>query len=194
MKHSLTLIALLVFCGSFSGQEVSFSGACNDGKVDLFWETNPDINCDYFCVERSFNFINFETVGIVYSSGKSSQRYNFEADPSGSEAWYRLKQVDFDGAYKLFEPVFVICAGSSDLETANVFYNSSSHHFVFENLPVGVDIRVMIVNTEMLQPIEFVILKSLSRYEMYPGELFSGLYVIKLECGAGVRTFKLLLE
>ena len=80
--------------------------AVNNNTVNLSWVTQNETNNDRFEVERSFDELDFQTVGIIFSAGdnsNTSNSYNFNdklSDLNGHEvAYYRLKQVDIDGNY-----------------------------------------------------------------------------------------------
>lgn len=73
-------------------------------SVDLFWETNSELQNDHYEVERSFDMKSFKTVGLVLgpiaSDGQLSQ-YGFRDDARNiknhNAIYYRLKQVDIEG-------------------------------------------------------------------------------------------------
>ncbi len=72
-------------------------------KVYLNWQTASEINTRHFEVERSFDGINFERIGIIHSKGDSEIIQNYsviDAVPNMGSNYYRLKIVDFDGYYE----------------------------------------------------------------------------------------------
>lgn len=72
-------------------------------KANLVWETESEVNNDYFEVQRSTDGFKFERLGIVEGSGTTSfsNSYNFvDENPYRGVSYYRLKQVDFDGQYE----------------------------------------------------------------------------------------------
>lgn len=88
---------------------INFQGTLReDGKgVHLSWRTNFEQNNKHFEVERSFNGIEWTTVGTVKGAGNSSVVVNYEFDDqlgkitmARNDLYYRLKQVDEDGKYK----------------------------------------------------------------------------------------------
>lgn len=71
------------------------------GAALLKWSTAAEINNDYFLVQRTVNGIEFETIGIVDGAGNSSalNHYDFtDTAPLDGLSYYRLVQIDFDGA------------------------------------------------------------------------------------------------
>jgi len=103
--------------------------ASENGKV-ITWQTGSEINNDYFEIERSFDAKSFETIAIKNGAGNSTTILNYSFvdtnSPKSNSAnvYYRLKQVDFDGAFK-YSPISVV---SNDLKS-NVIQNEISKNF-----------------------------------------------------------------
>jgi len=79
---------------------VSFLSETFEDKVELKWETASEVNNDYFVVERMVND-EWEAVGQVVGNGTTNQinYYTYtdhEVDVTVN-AYYRLRQIDFDG-------------------------------------------------------------------------------------------------
>src|SRR5690606_21142025 len=75
-------------------------------EVHLAWETNVEINNDYFEVERSLDLENWETINRQKGAGNSSSpvRYGaIDSEPPSGTIYYRLKQIDFDGKESISE-------------------------------------------------------------------------------------------
>ena len=71
----------------------------------LQWTTASEINNSHFDIERSYDGRTFEVVGEVAGNGNSQHQIEYSyTDASVSKVqntvYYRLKQVDFDGAYE----------------------------------------------------------------------------------------------
>ncbi len=81
-------------------QLLFFKANYANGQVNLTWATASEINNHYFSIERSTDLENIEVVGYVAGAGNSSQviSYNFtDFTPLMGQAYYRLRQTDFDG-------------------------------------------------------------------------------------------------
>jgi len=79
--------------------------AIDDQQALLNWATASEINNNYFDLERSYDAIHWEWVGNVTGNGTTNQLtdYSFRDKSiatSKNTAYYRLKQVDFDGAFE----------------------------------------------------------------------------------------------
>ena len=73
--------------------------------ADLHWATASELNNNYFDVERSYDAIHWEWVGNVTGNGTTNQLTDYRFTDksiatSQNTAYYRLKQVDYDGAFE----------------------------------------------------------------------------------------------
>jgi hypothetical protein len=95
---------------------LSFNGDCNEGQVNLTWQTATEHNSDYFEVEKSRDGMNWQVLTTVNAAGNSTQLLNYEAtDAQGMEGnnYYRLTQVDIDGTTKTYDVINVSCSGTA---------------------------------------------------------------------------------
>ncbi|MCB0508283.1 MAG: T9SS type A sorting domain-containing protein [Bacteroidetes bacterium] len=77
--------------------------ALPNNTTDLKWTTASEHNNDYFEVQRSTDGTNWITLGTVDGNGNSAYTHNYtynDEHPESGINYYRLKQVDFDGAFK----------------------------------------------------------------------------------------------
>jgi hypothetical protein len=93
---------------------LSFSADCFDGGVKLTWVTASELNSDYFEIERSRDGFNWDLVLNKPAAGNSNQVLTYEVDDKGSKLfddilYYRLKQFDFDGYYKIYDAISINC-------------------------------------------------------------------------------------
>ena len=73
----------------------------NDNKVLVTWSTGNEVNNDHFEVERSNTPTNFRGIGVIKSSASTTNihTYNFtDVAPLNGVSYYRIKQIDKDGA------------------------------------------------------------------------------------------------
>jgi hypothetical protein len=79
-------------------------------NVELNWNTESEAGNKGFEIQRSANSDNWETIGFVQGNGDTQvkQAYGFfDRQPYSGANYYRLKQIDFDGKYTLFNIVSV---------------------------------------------------------------------------------------
>jgi len=80
-----------------------FKGRLDNGKTFLTWETASEINNDYFEVEHNTDGRTFTMLDKVQGNGTTSNTNKYEyldKNPASNDNYYRLKQVDFDGAFE----------------------------------------------------------------------------------------------
>jgi hypothetical protein len=74
-------------------------------NVQLQWATASELNFDYFGIEKSFDAITFFQIGKVDGHGTSTIKHNYsfiDEKATLGRAYYRLREVDFDGYEKTF--------------------------------------------------------------------------------------------
>ncbi|MCC6286988.1 MAG: T9SS type A sorting domain-containing protein [Chitinophagaceae bacterium] len=83
----------------------------NENNALLNWQTASEINNNYFEIEKSNDAVNFTAIGRVYSKGNSNvtSSYKFLDNNAGTtgKIYYRLKQVDNDGASSYSSTVYI---------------------------------------------------------------------------------------
>ncbi|MEX1191798.1 MAG: hypothetical protein WEA99_07465 [Brumimicrobium sp.] len=90
---------------------ISFSGESKEKYNQINWVTGAEVNNDYFDVERSTDGYNFNKIGTVDGAGNSIEatEYKFlDYDQRIGTTYYRLRQYDFDGKFKLHEKIISI--------------------------------------------------------------------------------------
>jgi hypothetical protein len=83
-----------------------FKARPEEDNVSLSWATATEHNNDLFIVERSSDGILFSEVLRIQGAGNSTEETDYvEIDPAPltGRSYYRLKQVDFDGATEVFD-------------------------------------------------------------------------------------------
>ncbi|MFK7810507.1 MAG: T9SS type A sorting domain-containing protein [Saprospiraceae bacterium] len=87
---------------------IRFTANTVGSEVVLDWATATEDNNDYFLVEHSLDGKNFTPIDQVRGKGTTSetQQYTYvHTNPFFGQNYYRLKQVDFDGAFEYFDVV-----------------------------------------------------------------------------------------
>ncbi len=90
-----------------------FNASIKNGKNTLTWKTHNEDNNEKFEVQRSDDGKSFETIGVEMSkaeNGNSSAVLNYQfidENPLNGINYYRLKQVDKNGQFKLYDVQFI---------------------------------------------------------------------------------------
>lgn len=80
-----------------------FSATSKGENVDLQWKTESETNSAYFAVERGTDGAQFLEIGRVTAHGNSTARRDYawtDHHPLAGNNYYRLRQVDADGAFE----------------------------------------------------------------------------------------------
>jgi hypothetical protein len=114
------------------------------GDVVVAWSTSAELNNAFFSLERSSDGTAFEEINMQEGAGTSTtfHAYQFtDETPLAGTSYYRLKQVDFGGAYT-YSQIRVVSAasafagndGSSAPFNFYVYPNPSTGVFKFTNV------------------------------------------------------------
>ncbi|MEP5614175.1 MAG: T9SS type A sorting domain-containing protein, partial [Cyclobacteriaceae bacterium] len=82
---------------------IYFRGLAEENQVRLEWATATELNNDRFEIEHSLDGITFEKISEISGNGTTSHEteYGFtDSKPALGVNYYRLKQVDYDGAFE----------------------------------------------------------------------------------------------
>ena len=94
---------------------INFNAEPVNQNVLVTWTTASEVNNDYFQIERSQDAVNYEVVGIIDGAGNSNQTLNYQLvdkKPYQGISYYRLRQIDFNGDFEVFDPVAVNFSGN----------------------------------------------------------------------------------
>ncbi|TAL65136.1 MAG: T9SS type A sorting domain-containing protein, partial [Bacteroidetes bacterium] len=82
---------------------ITFNGEYNNSYILLNWKTSSEINNRGFEILKSSNTKNWEVIGFINGQGttiKLNNYYFIDKNIVSEKNYYRLKQIDLDGAYK----------------------------------------------------------------------------------------------
>ncbi len=94
--------------GTLPVELISFEASNHNGNCKLIWSTATELNNDGFEVERSYNGIDFEVISFIEGNGTTNEvkNYQFLDKEVAAAAYYRLRQIDFDGAFEFSPTVY----------------------------------------------------------------------------------------
>lgn len=168
----------------------------DDIWVDLQWTTASEQFNRNFEIERSYDGEQFERIGSILSQGNSTatQRYQTKVRESKS-AYYRLRQVDYDGTNTLSAIRYV--EGSSTIDVFNLYpnptmnevrlYSSQSPDTIIELEVFGIDSRKLIHIKGELTELNEVLVQEVPQFQ-------AGIYMVRVTAGRDVSTLKLVVN
>lgn len=107
-------------------------------SVYIDWKTASETNNDYFTIERSLDGVVWEQIDVIDGHGTTSQQHSYvsiDHNPYPGEInYYRLKQVDLDGAFKIFNTVAIFI--NDPVSQFSIYPNPANENATIEfNIP-----------------------------------------------------------
>ena len=124
----------------------SFVGKVEEDIIQLSWTTLSEANNAGFEIEKSINGHDFVNIGSVEGTGNSLRvtTYAFVDDhPNNGTNYYRLKQVDFDGAFEYSTVIAVDFWKESPLE----LYPNPVRDQLFITTGIQDDVTIRVIAT-----------------------------------------------
>ncbi len=112
----------------------SFQVRKMNDRVRIFWTTLSEINNDIFLIQRTTDFNNIEDIASINGAGNSRVEESYEhydANPTSGISYYRLKQVDFDGAFTVSDWK-AVNFDSEQKEEVTVFNDVENRHAILQ--------------------------------------------------------------
>ena len=141
---------------------VSFKGNVYEGQlVELNWITASEKDNDGFEIERSYTGLEFEVIDFVEGRGTVNEwnEYQFIDNFTIASAYYRLKQIDFDGQFS-YSPTIYVSIVDKEMNSLKAYPNPSFDSFRFQGSPNEIyDLRLIGLDGQECLKIESVSLR-----------------------------------
>ena len=129
----------------------SFSAVGTRYGVQLNWQTATEINNQRFEIERSNDSQNFTIVGSVNGRGTTTEKSSYSFVDKGineGKYFYRLKQVDYNGAYEYSQVIEVEFSVPQEFVLAQNYPNPFNPATTLSfGLPVESNITLSVYNS-----------------------------------------------
>lgn len=177
----------------------SFAARLKGESVEVVWETETELDNDYFTVQRTMDGEYFEEVVRIDGQGTSTtpKRYSaYDHQPLPGRGYYRLRQTDFDGTISYSKLVAV------DIPASNfriVYPNPSNGDDIFLSFPSsdnGKTARVRIADLngrEVFESGALVIDANDTHLRMHD-TVSPGVYILSVAVESEVKHFKLIVH
>ncbi|RLD46444.1 MAG: hypothetical protein DRI86_03135 [Bacteroidetes bacterium] len=163
--------------GSLPISLLDFNGKISDNYNTLYWETATEENVDFFEIERLDIADNStSTIGRAEAIGNSNtiQHYYLEDTTPVVKAFYRLKEVDYDGIVTKFDWI-TLDRNKTNTRTIDIYPNPAHNYISFSNLNEKALIEIYSFDGEIILN---KILNNCSKLDI--SNLKKGLYLIKI--------------
>jgi hypothetical protein len=175
----------------------NFDGRLKWNNVTLNWSVSMQEKNKGFEIERSYDGVNFRSIGFVEASKFiSAGNYMFRDDEIAQENnYYRLRQIDQDNHYE-FSKVILVKSPKVFSATFKVL-NNPFDHFIdvqFENIKTGkTEIRLLdIQGKEIIKKSQVINNVSRVRIELGAVYLEKGMFLLEVTSGNNKYVAKVL--
>jgi len=165
----------------FLGMEVECS---NGGYNTVTWKTASESNSDYFVLERSRDGIHWTEITELKAAGTSNKENHYTHYDLGAgryfEGYYQLTQVDYDGKFKIYDPVSVQCNKEAEYQVA-VYPNPVTDKMlvtVYSLKSSHIEIDLTNLSGQILTQRAFELEKGMNVFEFDLASYKKGLYII----------------
>ena len=165
--------------------------------ADLHWATASETNNSHFEIERSYDGRTFETVGNVTGNGTTSQLidYNYTDETiakSQNTAYYRLKQVDYDGAYEYSDVRVVRFDGNAEVFEIAAYPNPFNNEVTIRvNAKEPYTIQVTDINGVVVLSVDHTESRT---HRLDVSEYTAGVYIIEVTSTQGTKHLKVIKQ
>ncbi len=176
-----------------------FTASEYNGKVLLSWRTLAEVNNDYFIIEKSTDGDNWEEIIVMSGMGHSSSPTDYSAiDLNGCSGicFYRLTQVDFDGAYEVFKAIkygFETVGNLSITVTPNPMLNEANITFSVPTLGTY-DFSVISQTGQLVYEAQVLGTEGLNQFSFSVSNWTKGLYHFVLKDNSGNKVQEKVLK
>ena len=112
-------------CGALPVVLLNFRVKEDQGQAVLDWTTAKELDNDYFIIEKMTSADSkFEEIGKINGNGttESTSYYSFIDSQFNQDSYYKITQVDYDGASESFGPLVLVKEHSNHLNLHITIY------------------------------------------------------------------------
>ena len=187
----------------------SFTAKTGDESVVLNWQTATETNNKGFEIQRAAGTVSqhnaqFKTIGFIQGNGTTTElsRYNFtDNSPVQGKSIYRLKQIDFNGTFRIYGPVEADYQGVIDYSLSQNYPNPFNPSTIINYaLPQAGNVEIKIYNLLGAEVATLVNeYKEAGKYSVefstdnLANKIGSGVYFYSIKTGSFVKTMKMML-
>jgi len=166
----------------------SFKGNETQKTNTLNWQTAAEINNDYFEVERSIDGRDFKVIGMEEGNGTTtlSSRYRFIDHSPLKTGYYRLRQVDFDGAFEYSDIIMVEREDNGVKQDLRIYPNPVKDNMKIEYQTAKsqeVTVSVMNMTGQILSVQNVTSQEGRNILDLNSADIPTGSYILRIDLG-----------
>ncbi len=186
---SFTAVSQITVTSVLPLQLISFTAKLENGKADLRWKTENEINVSHFDIERSSDGNRFDKIKEL-ASGSNGNYGIVDAAPLKGYNYYRLKMVDKDGKFT-YSNVEVIRSFTDAKFSVMMYPNPNNGLLVVEPSQSDKPITVSIFD----QQGRLLVVKQITgKTPIDIHHLANGIYAVRFMNNEFKKTEKLIIE
>lgn len=180
---------------------LSFDATPTPRGVALNWSTASERNNDYFTISRSSDMENWEEVGTVKGNGSVNYQLDYEfidIAPLDGISYYQMKQTDYNGENKSFDPVSVEINVENLKNSFIVYPNPTRAGFdvkIHAKEASLAQLSIQSISGKQVKLQDVQLVKGMNVTSMHNEHLDSGVYLVKIAFEDGTTCItKLIVE
>jgi hypothetical protein len=180
---------VMASASSLPVQWVSFTAELRNQQALLNWKTASEYNNSHFVVERSSNGTKYDSIGTVTAG--ASHNYSFvDGRVLNGTSFYRLRQVDIDGASKYSKVVTVKTnAAGSGIKLFPTVASSTVNFNVTADTKADVVVSVFDANGRMMIRSQRMLAAGANQQSVDVSSLGKGSYYFQLRSNDGTVNY-----
>lgn len=179
---------------------IDITSNCNDHSVSLDWITASEVNNSHFEIERSSNAIDYELAGRVVGGGNSNDVLHYQFTDTTMQQgtmYYRLKQVDFNGDSKTYNPIVTNCLGDQS-EGLDINYGLTTNYGMLVDFTTQTPgthiIKIFDMKGTQLVSFEAGFSTGSHQQSLLIPQLTNGIYLLVIENAENIKSKKISLQ
>jgi hypothetical protein len=178
----------------------SFTASAAENGIVLNWSTATEINNHGFEIQKSNDKKSWKVAGFVEGNGSSTNmnQYSYiDSNPANGRNYYRIKQLDYNGTFEIYGPVYADFVGVSEYALMqnypNPFNPSTQINFAVSEKSF-VTLKVYdILGKEISTLVNAELDAGYHKATFNAENLASGIYIYTITAGDFVNTKKMML-
>ena len=168
--------------------------AINNDYIAVEWTTAAEINNAGFEIQRSANGRDYTAIGFTAGAGNTSEMQHYKYDDknviAGIRYYYRLEQIDFDGATEISNTVSAALAEKGNIKWMQLLPNPAEQaSSVVVNTSLEYDATISIIDAKGMVAYQKStrLYNGINNFDLDLSGFAAGIYIVTVN--TGVETF-----
>ncbi len=175
--------------------------AINNDYIAVEWTTAAEINNAGFEIQRSANGRDYTAIGFTAGAGNTSEMQHYKYDDknviAGIRYYYRLEQIDFDGATEISNTVSAALAEKGNIKWMQLLPNPAEQaSSVVVNTSLEYDATISIIDAKGMVAYQKStrLYNGINNFDLDLSGYASGVYIVTVNTGAETFSKQLVVK